>query len=159
MARIRASAAALLCFGCVSQASLDGLPLPGEARQPGKIFAVEHQAADERGLDRKIAIALSARGLDAVTGEPGSADYIVSYIDRWAWDMRMYLIDLRIDVREAETNILLATARSYQTSLDALGQTHDSIIERTVNVLIEGREPERRRRREEAARRERSRDK
>jgi hypothetical protein len=142
----------------LSQTSLDGYPLPPEARAPGRSFAVLHQPADERGLDRKIASSLNARGLDAVTGEPGSADYIVSYIDRWYWDMRMYLIDLRIDVREAETNILLATARSYQTSLDALGETHDSIIERTVNVLIEGSEPERRRR-EEAARRERSRHK
>ena len=33
MARIRASAAALLCFGCVSQSSLDGFALPDEARR------------------------------------------------------------------------------------------------------------------------------
>jgi hypothetical protein len=130
---------AVLGAGCVSQSSLDGFPLPAEARQPGATFAVRHQPQDQRGLDALIAQTLRARGLQVVP-EDAHPDYVVSYLDRWQWDMRMYLIDLRIDVRDADTNVLVATGRSYQTSLSAMGETHRSIVERTVGVLLGGRD-------------------
>jgi hypothetical protein len=122
----------------VSQSSLDGFTLSPEARTPGKTFVVLRQPADERGLDQKIAASLRARGLDVAAGDVKDASYTVSYVDRWQWDMRMYLIDLRIDVRDARTNVLVATARSYQTSLAAMGKTHESIIDQTADVLIQG---------------------
>lgn len=129
---------AVMGLGCVSQSSLDGFELPAEARQATVTFAVRHQPDDERRLDETIAAALRARGAKVVAGEAEPSDYVVSYIDRWQWDMRMYLIDLRIDVRDAETNELVATGRSYQTSLSAMGDSHRSIIEKTVDILIDG---------------------
>lgn len=131
---------AVISLGCVSQSSLDGFPLPIEARHGAVTFAVRHQPDDERGLDKTISETLRARGLKIVSGDAERSDYIVSYIDRWQWDMRMYLIDLRIDVRDAETNVLVATGRSFQTSLPAMGESHRSIIEQTVDVLLDGRD-------------------
>jgi len=129
---------AVLGVGCVSQSSLDGFELPVDTRQSSLTFAVRHQPDDERRLDQTISEVLRTRGLKIVTGDAEPADYVVSYIDRWQWDMRMYLIDLRIDIRDAKTNVLVATGRSYQTSLSAMGDSHRSIIERTVDVLVGG---------------------
>ena len=128
----------LLSFGCVSQSSLDALQLATSARSEGATFRVEHQAADERRLDRQIAGELRRRGFQVVEDPNASVDYRVTYIDRWYWDMRMYLIDLRIDVRDAESGVLVGTGRSYQSSLAAMGQTHTDIIQKTVGVLIDG---------------------
>jgi len=100
-------------------------------------FSVRHQDKDERNLDIAIAEVLRRRGLEIVSGDATEANYVVSYVDRWYWDMRMYLIDLRIDIRDARTSVLVATGRSYQSSLAAMGETHESIVERTVNVLFE----------------------
>lgn len=138
MPRLLVVLLAAVGIGCVSQSSLDGFPLPAEAREPGATFAVRHQPQDQRGLDALIAQTLRARGLQIVP-EDAHPDYVVSYVDRWQWDMRMYLIDLRIDVRDADTNVLVATGRSYQTSLAAMGETHRSVVERTVDVLLRGR--------------------
>ena len=126
------------CAACSSLSSLDGFPMPREMRDPGKTFRVIHQPKDGRNLDHAIASVLRRRGLDVATDASAQTDYVVSYIDRWYWDMRMYLIDLRIDVRDARTNQLVASARSYQSSLAAMGATHQSIIERTVSVLLYG---------------------
>lgn len=137
MRRMLVALLATLSVACVSQSALDGFQLPVTAREPGVTFAVRHQPQDKRRLDQIIADTLRARGLKVVP-ENANPEYIVSYIDRWQWDMRNYLIDLRIDVRDSQTNVLVATARSYQTSLSAMGETHRSIVERTVDVLLSG---------------------
>ena len=67
-----------------------------------------------------IAQELRSRGLLAKSGlasaRPTEFDVLVVYEDRWHWDMSNYLIFLRIDLRDPVTNVLLATASSYQTS-------------------------------------------
>jgi len=127
-------------MGCLSQSSLDGFALsPQYARTPA-VFFVEKLAADQRGLDGIIVDELRRAGLDAVTNEPQHYDYLVTYEDHWYWDMRNYLIDMRIDVRDARTNVLVATGRSFQTSLSAMGETPESIIHKVVDVLIHGPE-------------------
>lgn len=134
--------AAVVAAGCLSQSSLDGFRLPDEAWESGKTFTVRHQANDQRNLDRWIEASLRRHGL-AFASNAAEADYVVSYIDRWSWDIdrrswRSYLIDLRIDVREAETGELVATSRSYQTSVPAKALTHQNIVDRAVRILIEG---------------------
>ena len=140
MSRIALALAVALTIGC-TRSMVDGFALPVEARQGGGTFAVYHQPDDGRRLDLIIVRVLRERGLNAVSGPSPEADYSVTYIDRWYWDMRMYLTDLRIDVRHADTNVLLATGRSYQDSFSAMGETHESVIEKAVDVLIAGAAP------------------
>ena len=128
----------LACTACPSLSSLDGFPMPRETRESGKSFRVVHQPKDERNLDQDIAAALRRRGLKVETDASAETDYVVSYVDRWYWDMRVYLIDLRIDIRDAKTNQLVASARSYQSSLSAMGETHANVVDRTVIVLLDG---------------------
>jgi hypothetical protein len=86
-----------------------------------KHFYVESRLADNHRIDEQIAAELKALGLDASFGvatmRPDGVDAVVTYEDRWQWDFKDYMIDLRIDLREARTNKPLATGSYYQASL------------------------------------------
>jgi hypothetical protein len=123
---------ALLALACAT--SQGGIAIPAETR--GAVFYVQSHSADERELDEQIADVMRSRGLDASATESEGYDYLVTYIDRWQWDMRVYLVDLRIDVRERESRLLVATGRSFQSSMSATGDSHRDVIERVVDVLL-----------------------
>jgi hypothetical protein len=99
-----------------------------------KRFYVVKFAPDDRGVNRLIADQLALRGLQATTGPeanaPKDVDAIVTYRDKWQWDITMYLIELTIDIREPQTEVLLATGKSLHTSL-----TRRSPEEMTAEVL------------------------
>lgn len=86
-----------------------------------KKFYVVKFASDGRGINNLIANELRKRGLEAPTGPedsaPKDANAIVTYQDRWQWDVTMYMLELRIFVREPRTNSLLAVGNSHHTSL------------------------------------------
>jgi hypothetical protein len=44
-------------------------------------------------------------------------DIVMTYEDRWMWDITMYLLNLRIKIYDGRTGKLLAVGESYQTSL------------------------------------------
>jgi hypothetical protein len=68
-----------------------------------------------------IANELNKLGFEASTGldvdTPKDVDAVVTYEDKWMWDMTMYMIGLKIYVREPWTDRLLAVGHSYHTSL------------------------------------------
>tara|TARA_R110002072_G_scaffold302958_1_gene490383 strand:- start:20009 stop:20374 length:366 start_codon:yes stop_codon:yes gene_type:complete len=103
-------------------------------------FYIERQPKDERNLAENISNILRARGFNASHGEqgqaPDNAGYIISYIDKWYWDMRMYLLSLRIEVRDRSTNHIVAYGESFQTSLAAMGKTHDDIINMALDEMV-----------------------
>jgi hypothetical protein len=135
---IKVAAIALSVFltGCISK--VDGQALATEAYQG--TFYVERQANDGRNLAQNIAAQLRTRGLSATNGEAGdipeNAQYVVSYIDRWQWDMRMYLIDLRIEARDRNTSRIVGYGNSHQTSLAAMGKSHDDVVNRALDQML-----------------------
>lgn len=86
-----------------------------------KTYYVVHFAPDDRGIQEVIAAALRKRGLQATSGSEGDApkdaQVIVTYEDKWMWDMTMYMIELSIYFREPQTGRLLAMGTSHHTSL------------------------------------------
>lgn len=86
-----------------------------------KTIYVVKFAPDGRGINDLIAAELRKRGFEASTGADGAApetaDAIVTYQDRWQWDMSMYMIELKIYMREPRTDKLLAFGNSFHTSL------------------------------------------
>jgi hypothetical protein len=126
---------ALACAGTSAE------PLSSAAREPGVVYFVENHGQDQRNLEQIIAGIIAARGIEVTAGGPGqrppNATFIVTYEDRWGWDMRTFLRDIKIDVHEAKTGQVVGTSRSYQDSLSAMGQTYQEIIERTANGLFE----------------------
>lgn len=75
--------------------------------------------ADQRGVNELIAEKLRSRGLTATTG-PGKredVDAVVTYADKWMWDITMYMLQLTVTVRDPKTDFPLASGESYHTSL------------------------------------------
>ena len=48
------------------------------------------------------------------------ANSIVTYVDRWMWDMTLYLLELTVTLRDAANDFPLAVGNSYHTSLTRL---------------------------------------
>jgi hypothetical protein len=129
----------LLGLACAGSSAT---PLAGPPRAVGAVFYVENHGEDGRQLELVIARALQARGLDATGGakgqRPENVDFLVNYEDRWAWDMRTYLREIQIHVRDAKSGEIVGTSRSHQDSLTAMGKTYEQIIEKTTYQLLDG---------------------
>ena len=121
-----ASCVALLTFalsGCVN--TVQGSPLlPSQVDRAVSWYVVRH-AKDGRDLAADIATTLGRHGLTVSSGsaesQPDGVHRVVHYQDSWYWDMRMYLLKLRVEVRDAETGSILGWGESHQTSLAAMG--------------------------------------
>jgi hypothetical protein len=122
--------------GCATD--FQAKPIPGEMRTSSKRYFVERHGQDERHLDATIAGELAKRGVVATSGtsaeRPPDFDVLVTYEDRWQWDMSMYLLNMRIDLRDPKTNALLTTGTSMQTSLAR--KPPDEIIARLVAAFF-----------------------
>jgi hypothetical protein len=129
---------ALLLIGCVGNTS-GQLTLPKEQVRAGSYF-VERHDKDDRDLASTIAKVMQARGLQATAGtaaqRPAEATYLVTYVDKWMWDMRMYLYDLRIDLRDARDRSILGYGQSMQSSLKAMGKSHEDVINLALDQLF-----------------------
>lgn len=139
-AALRAAAAALIALvwvGCSTDQS--GAVMPGVRLTDLRRVLVECRPQDDAGLCELLARDLRGRGWAVETsgsGESGRAqvDAVVSYEDRWMWDVSMYLLTLRLDVRDPRTNVLLATAHVYRTSLAR--STPEEMVRRAVDSLF-----------------------
>jgi hypothetical protein len=130
---------ALLALAC---SGTSATPFPDTVQTKGAVFFVKNHSEDSRHLEEIIATTLRERGLDAQSGPEGaipeSIDFLVTYEDRWAWDMRTYMRLIQIDVRDARTGEIVSTSRSHQDSMTAMGKSFEEIIQRTTNQLIDG---------------------
>lgn len=138
---LRCIAAVLMALSlgaCVGNTS-GQLSLPREQAEASTYFVQRH-AKDTRDLASGIAGSMRARGFKATAGtesdRPADAAYVVTYVDRWIWDMRMYLADLRIEVRDAKDQSIVGFGQSSQSSLKAMGQTHADIVETALDQLF-----------------------
>jgi hypothetical protein len=127
-----------LVSGCVG--STAGQMIPDDPLVKSGTYYVEKHEKDGRDFASMIAERMRARGLPASSGtfaeRPEEFDYLVTYVDRWMWDMRMYLSDLRIDVRDRRDSSLVGFGQSSQSSLKAMGKSHDDVIEAALNELF-----------------------
>lgn len=106
---------------------LSGCATTGAQKAPGadltqlKTFYVTKLPADERGIEKLVAARLTEMGFEATSGiEPKpsqTADALVTYQDRWMWDLTMYMIRLNVQIRDGRTGSILATGESMRPSL------------------------------------------
>ncbi|HUR59546.1 MAG TPA: hypothetical protein VM029_17645, partial [Opitutaceae bacterium] len=106
--------------GCAT-VKLNSTVAPGANLSALKKYYVVHLPKDARGVDRLIADRLNAMGRQATNGEksamPADVDAVVTYQDKWMWDITMYMIELTVQVRQPNTDIAIATGHSLRTSL------------------------------------------
>tara|TARA_B110000503_G_C7173241_1_gene425540 strand:- start:17431 stop:17874 length:444 start_codon:yes stop_codon:yes gene_type:complete len=110
-----------------------------------KVFYVEHFEPDRRNFQLQISDEINKKGYSATAGEPGNApdetDVVVTYKDKWMWDITNYMISLTVTFREPVTNYPLAVGESYHTSLTRLSP-EKMIAEVLKNLFLEIESPE-----------------
>jgi hypothetical protein len=88
-----------------------------------KTMYVKKIPADDGGTNDLIADKLRSKGVTVTTGvepAPSNVDAVVTYIDKWMWDITMYMLELTITIRDPKTDFPLASGNSYHTSLTRL---------------------------------------
>ena len=94
---------------------------PGADITKVKSAYVVKQPKDERGIDDLIAVNLEKRGYVVTKGpelsKPYSADVAVTYVDKWMWDITMYMIELTVTLRDPQSGFPMAVGNSFHTSL------------------------------------------
>lgn len=128
--------ALLIVSGCAAEITVLRAPTADLAKR-GKMFVV-HSPPDGRHIEKIIKNQLTSRGYSATYGErqniPGDVDIIVTYIDRWMWDITTYMLEITIEFKDAKTGILIASAKSYRTSL--VRATPAEMIAETLDAIF-----------------------
>lgn len=131
----------LLSMGCSS--TLQAKRAPGADLSSLKTFYVQKLPADERGIERLIADRLTQMGFRATSGSgetpPSPVDAIVTYQDKWMWDITMYMIELSIQLREPQSRMVLATSHSRRTSL--VRKSPEGMVEEVLTEIFKGDHP------------------
>jgi hypothetical protein len=111
--------ASVFLTGCITK--LDSQLAPGANLAEVKTLYVVRLEKDGRGIEKLIADRLNLMGKSATSGErsaaPANVDAIVTYQDKWMWDLTMYMIELYVQIRAPKTEMALATGHSLRTSL------------------------------------------
>lgn len=136
--------AAGLSTGCANRAT--GSINPSTDLSALKTMYVRHYPSDNSGVDLEIADRLRSKGVVVSTGPDkasGRFDAIVTYVDKWRWDITMYLLELTITIRDPETESPLASGNSLHTSLTRLSQAQmvDEVVNNIYNSASTGVPP------------------
>jgi hypothetical protein len=104
-----------------------------------KTIYVEHRLADGRGVDQLITQELSRLGYDASSGPltmtPPDTEAVLTYVDEWNWDFTLYMIDLGIQVRDARSGQILATAHYDHPAMK--GKSPSGMVQAAIDPLFE----------------------
>ena len=88
-----------------------------------KTMYVKKFADDNANTNVLIADKLRGKGVSVTTGSeapPSDVDAVVTYVDKWMWDITMYMLELTITIRDPKTDFPLASGNSFHTSLTRL---------------------------------------
>ena len=111
---------ALSLTGCASQSK--AMLTPGSDLGAIKTVYVVKQPKDTKDIDDLFRVALEKRGITVIKGPELSmaypADAALTYVDRWNWDITMYLIELTVNLRDPKSGFPLAMGNSMHTSFN-----------------------------------------
>jgi len=119
--------------------------VPGVELANIKRVFVERRLADNNNVRDRFVRALQAKGIEAEAGpltmmpEKG-IEAVLIYEDRWAWDFRTYLVEVRAELRHPVTQALMAQA--YLQRAPFGGKSTDEMVNTVVDALF--RMPKRR---------------
>ncbi len=101
-----------------------------------KAMHVAKQPKDDNGINVLIAEKLRSRGYSVTTGseKPSALDAVVTYIDRWRWDITMYMLELTITIRDPGSDYPLASGKSYHTSLTRMSPSE--MVDEVLNNIF-----------------------
>jgi hypothetical protein len=107
----------LMVSGCINRAT--ATVDPSTDLSSIKSLHVTKRSGDGREINLLIADKLKSMGYRVTTGTEKRSDVnaIVTYVDKWFWDITMYMLELTITLRDPQTDFPLASGNSYHTSL------------------------------------------
>jgi hypothetical protein len=85
-----------------------------------KTVHVKKFADDNADTNVLIVNKLRTKGVSATTGSDApqtKVDAVVTYVEKWMWDITMYMLELTVVIRDPKDDYPLATGNSYHTSL------------------------------------------
>jgi hypothetical protein len=119
---------------------LQATKVPGVDLSRLKTFYVQRLPADERGIEQLIAKELTKTGYVSSFGSeetPSSlVDAIVTYQDKWMWDITMYMLQLSIQIRDGKDRTVLATGQSLRPSL--VRKSPEGMVEEVLGEIFKG---------------------
>ena len=122
--------------GCATNRESASVAADVDFTKLNSIYVIRSEP-DDHGVYITIAEQLRKLGYTVSTGPeakvPAQADAVLSYQAQWQWDLTMYLLDLRITLRNPTTNALLGTASSYHTSMTRKS-TEEMVAEALSNL-------------------------
>lgn len=79
---------------------------------------------------------LNKMGYKVTSGDKISpeADAIITYRDKWMWDITMYMIELTVTLRDTKDNFPLATAYSMHASLTR--KSPEEMVDETLSNIF-----------------------
>ena len=104
-----------------------------------KTMYVKQIPEETGGTNVLIADKLRSKGVTVTTGTappPANVDAVVTYIDKWMWDITMYMLELTITIRDPKTDFPLATGNSFHTSLTRLSPKE--MVNEVVDNIYKG---------------------
>lgn len=136
--RPRLVIAILLCLLLAACASIQSSRAPDANLGNIKTAYVQRLEGDGYNVNQTITARLNQLGIKATTGSaefpPERTDVIVTYVDRWFWDITMYMLRLTIQIRDGTTREILSTAESYRPSLERRSQ--EEMVAETLDAAL-----------------------
>ena len=139
----RFSALASLCAilamtaGCATNHATANLMADADISKVKSVYVV-HNDESKHPVDMDLKAAFEKRGYTVTTGPamkpPYPQDAVVTYIDKWFWDITMYELELTIVMRSPANEFPLATANSMHTSLTR--KSPDEMANEVVTNLL-----------------------
>lgn len=109
-----------LTAGCAVNRATASLTPGTDLAKINSLYVVK-STEDDREINELIKVSLIKRGYTVMTGpdqKPSDkVDVILTYVDKWFWDITMYMLELTITLRDPNSNFPMAVGNSYHTSL------------------------------------------
>ncbi len=129
---------ASLTTGCaVNRAT--GSVEPGTNLAALKTMYVKKPQGDDGGTGDLIVDKLRSKGVTVTSGtdaNPKNVDSVVTYTDKWMWDITMYMLELTVVLRDPNSNFPQAKGNSYHTSLTRLSPKE--MVNEVVDNIYKG---------------------
>ena len=139
---IRVLAVVAICSVLSACASIHSSRAPGTDLSSLRTFYVQKLPDDDNGIEKMISDQLNTMGYRSTYGTvenpPAEVDAVVTYVDKWMWDMSMYMIRLTVQIRDAKTRSILASAESYRPSLER--KSPDQMVAEVMKELFKKEE-------------------
>lgn len=128
---------ALLLAACSNSAT--ATLSPGVDLSTVQTYYVVHQPKDSYNLHHLIRDRIVKEGFTATAGpelekSAYQANALVTYVDRWMWDITLYLLELTITFRDPKNDFPLAVGNSYHTSLTRLSP--EAMVEEVMTNIF-----------------------